>query len=315
MRAAEIINPMRLQEVTQYRPHLYLDMDGVQADFFTAWAKLSGKQRYKEIGDRAQREASIADLNARGAKFVEQFFATLPVLSGAQTLIKFLRDNNIKYTILSAPLRGNEEASIRGKLAWLDRHHPGTSATAIFTGEKQRYATSNGKPNVLVDDFKKYVNAWSADGGIAVLYRWNNVAGAIDQLRDIYNIDSAPANGIQTIKEASIGTLYTKDIAASYRLGDMLIKISQHLIDRAEERDVDNYALDRTLRRLFRIKSKIRQQESGQKFWVYNPHDDISVGIMALDSGAFLATTVIQGAPHAQGFRPIIRLYENLTEY
>ena len=305
---------MRIKEVVQHKPHLFLDMDGVQADFFTAWARLFGKEQYKDIGDRAQREVSIADINSRGPEFVEAFFTNLPVLPGAQTLIKFLRDNKIDYTILSAPLRGNEEASIRGKLAWLDRHHPGSSATAIFTGEKQRYATTNGKPNVLVDDFKKYVNAWTADGGIAVLYRWNNVGSAIDQLRDIYGIDSEPPDPIQAIREAIIGTLYPKDIAATYKTGDMLIKISRHLIDRAEERDVDNYALDRTLRRLFRIKSKMRQQESGQKFWVYNPHDDISVGIMPLDSGAFLATTVIQGAPHAQGSRPIVRLYEESRE-
>jgi len=305
---------MRIKEVVQHKPHLFLDMDGVQADFFTAWARLFGKEQYKDIGDRAQREVSIADINSRGPEFVESFFTNLPVLPGAQTLIKFLRDNKIDYTILSAPLRGNEEASIRGKLAWLDRHHPGSSATAIFTGEKQRYATTNGRPNVLVDDFKKYVNAWTADGGIAVLYRWNNVGSAIDQLRDIYGIDSEPTNAIQAIREAIIGTLYPKDIAATYKTGDMLIKISRHLIDRAEERDIDNYALDRTLRRLFRIKSKMRQQESGQKFWVYNPHDDISVGIMPLDSGAFLATTVIQGAPHAQGSRPIVRLYEESRE-
>jgi hypothetical protein len=164
-------------------------MDGVQADFFTAWAKLFGKERYKDIGDRAAREASINDLNQRGPEFIRKFFATLPVLPGAAELIAFLRDNRIPYTVLSAPLRGNEEASIEGKRIWLDRHHPGTSQDAIFTSEKQRYAITGGQPNVLVDDFKKYINAWQADGGIAVLYRWNNVASAIERLKKIYGID------------------------------------------------------------------------------------------------------------------------------
>jgi len=171
------------------QPHLYLDMDGVQADFFTAWAQLSGKSRYKEIGDRAAREASIDDLNRRGPQFIRRFFATLPVLPGANKLIAFLQDNRIPYTVLSAPLRGNEEASIEGKRAWLDQHHPGSSRDAIFTSEKQRYATTSGRPNVLVDDFKKYINAWQADGGIAILYRWNNVDDTINKLRAIYDID------------------------------------------------------------------------------------------------------------------------------
>jgi hypothetical protein len=179
---------MRAEEFVS-KPHLYLDMDGVQADFFTAWAKLFGKERYKDIGDRAAREASINDLNQRGPEFIRKFFATLPVLPGAAELIAFLRDNRIPYTVLSAPLRGNEEASIEGKRIWLDRHHPGTSQNAIFTSEKQRYATTGGQPNVLVDDFKKYINAWQADGGIAVLYRWNNVSSAIEQLKKIYGID------------------------------------------------------------------------------------------------------------------------------
>jgi hypothetical protein len=312
MRAAEIINPMRLQEVTQHRPHLYLDMDGVQADFFTAWAKLSGKQRYKEIGDRAQREASIADLNARGAEFVEQFFATLPVLSGAQTLIKFLRDNDIKYTILSAPLRGNEEASIRGKLAWLDRYHPGTSGTAIFTDEKQRYSTTNGNPNVLVDDFKKYVNAWSADGGIAVLYRWNNVAGAIDQLRKIYGIDQpGRVNSLEALREATLGTLYPPTILGTARIDDIVIALSKHLYDRAEERKIPLSKIESTIRRLRRVKSKMKQHGPGSRFWVHNPYEEIALGFQVLDSGAFKVNTVIAEPPHAQGEVPIIRMYEN----
>jgi predicted nucleotidyltransferase/GNAT superfamily N-acetyltransferase/5'(3')-deoxyribonucleotidase len=315
MRAAEIINPMRLQEVTQHRPHLYLDMDGVQADFFSAWARLFGKERYKEIGDRAQREATIADLNARGPEFVEQFFRNLPVLSGAQTLIKFLRDNDIKYTILSAPLRGNEEASIRGKLAWLDRHHPGTSATAIFTGEKQRYATSNGNPNVLVDDFKKYVNAWNANNGIAVLYRWNNVGAAIEQLKKIYGLEpDARVNNLNDLQEAVLGTLYPKKILGTARVGDLSIPIHRHLYDQAQSRGIDLKTIERTLRRLPRIASKLKKIEPGNKVWVYNPHDEISLGFFALDSGGYLLNTVIPKAPHQQGVTAVIRMYENLTE-
>jgi hypothetical protein len=91
--------------------------------------------------------------------------------------------------VLSAPLRGNEEASIQGKLAWLDRHNPGTSDRAIFTGDKQRYAVTQGQPNVLVDDFKKYINAWRDAGGIGILHRDNNLKATLDQLARIYGTD------------------------------------------------------------------------------------------------------------------------------
>jgi hypothetical protein len=164
-------------------------MDGVQADFFSAWARLFGKERYKDIGDKPAREASIQDLSNRGPEFVERFFATLPVLPSFAALLRWLRDHDIEFTVLSAPLRGNEEASIRGKLAWLDRHNPGTSDRAIFTGDKQRYAVTQGQPNVLVDDFKKYVAAWRDAGGIGILHRDNNLKATLDQLARVYGVD------------------------------------------------------------------------------------------------------------------------------
>ena len=179
---------MRANEFTR-RPHLYLDMDGVQADFFTAWARLFGQERYKDIGDKPAREASIQDLSNRGPEFVEQFFATLPVLPSFAALLSWLKSNDVDFTVLSAPLRGNHEASIQGKLTWLDRHNPGTSARAIFTGDKQRYAVTQGQPNVLVDDFKKYIAAWRDAGGIGILHRDNNLRATLDQLARIYGVD------------------------------------------------------------------------------------------------------------------------------
>lgn len=187
---------MRANEISP-KPHLYLDMDGVQADFFTAWAQYHAKRhnkpevlQYKDIGDQVAREQSIVEINSEGPEFVYKFFSTLPTLPGGQRLIHWLKQNNIPFTVLSAPLRGNEQASIDGKKYWLDRHNPGTSSNAIFTGEKFHYATKGGQPNVLVDDFKKYINAWKGAGGIAVLYRDADVQSTINRLSRIYKVDS-----------------------------------------------------------------------------------------------------------------------------
>lgn len=186
---------MRSNEIT--RPHLYLDMDGVQADFFTAWAQWHNRkfdqshvERYKDIGDREAREQSISELNQEGPEFIEEFFRTLPPLSGGQRLIRWLRIHQIPFTVLSAPLRNNEEPSIRGKKHWLGVHNPGTADSAIFTSQKEKLATRGGRPNVLVDDFKKYINNWRDAGGIAILYRDNNVDAVINELARIYGIKS-----------------------------------------------------------------------------------------------------------------------------
>jgi len=178
---------MKVKQIITDPPHLYLDMDGVQADFFTAWANMSGKNRYKDIGDRAAREASIDDLNRRGADWVEDFFTNLRPLPGGQRLVAWLRQHQIPFTVLSAPLRGNADASIRGKITWLDRYNPGTSAAAIFTSEKERLAQHNGRPAVLVDDYKPYVQRWRDAGGHAILYRDHQVDDVIDQLAEIYH--------------------------------------------------------------------------------------------------------------------------------
>lgn len=183
---------MKIGDITG-KPHLYLDMDGVQADFFTQWARWHNQkfgqshvERYKDIGSKEQREQSIAELSAEGPEFVERFFASLPTLQGGQKLVQWLRQNRIQFTVLSAPLRGMHGPSIAGKRTWLDQHNPGTSASAIFTGTKEKYANKGGSPNVLIDDHKKWVQNWINAGGIGILYRDNAVDSVIQELSRIY---------------------------------------------------------------------------------------------------------------------------------
>jgi hypothetical protein len=147
-------------------PHVYLDMDGVQADFFGAWSKKSGVDHWKAIGDK---EKEIEELAHSSAKEVYDFFYNLKPLSGGMEVISWLRKNKIPYTVLSAPLRGPyKDASVKAKKDWLDKYHPGSSGSAIFTDKKFQHAMDGGRPNVLIDDFGKYLGAWSDAGGIAV---------------------------------------------------------------------------------------------------------------------------------------------------
>ncbi len=176
------------------KPHLYLDMDGVQADFFGAWAKWysnkTGKQvtSYKDIGDAEAQLASIMELTNQGPEFVEQFFANLEPLQGFSSVLNWIKKNNIPYSILSAPLRGNNNASIAGKKSWLARHNPG-SQQEIFTGRKESYAINKQtkKPNVLIDDHGKYIDRWTSRGGIAIKHANSSPQSTIQALEKIYN--------------------------------------------------------------------------------------------------------------------------------
>lgn len=194
---------MRAQEILN-KPHLYLDMDGVQADFFSAWAQLHGKDRYKEIGNKAQREQSIDDLNGRGPEFIRKFFSTLPTLPGGMKLLAWLNHHKIPYTVLSSPLRGNHEASIEGKRHWLNIHNPGHESGAVFADNKERWAKNGNRPNVLIDDYKKNVAAWNNAGGMAMLYRDNNVDAVINELEKIYGITDDLTEASTPLKTYSV---------------------------------------------------------------------------------------------------------------
>lgn len=176
---------MKIREMTinNPMPHLYLDMDGVQADLFHRVAELEKVEHWDDIPD--QNEA-ITRLSLKGSKAVYDLFRNLKPLSGGQVIIKWLHDNKIPFTVLSAPLRNEQQASIDGKKDWLDQYNPGTSQDAIFTKRKFKYATIDGRPNVLVDDFNYYLNSWVEAGGIAVKHSDASTDHTIKQLTKIY---------------------------------------------------------------------------------------------------------------------------------
>jgi 5'(3')-deoxyribonucleotidase len=175
---------MKIDELSKKMPHLYLDMDGVQADFFSRWAEIEKVTHYKDITNP---EEAIVRLAKSGPELVYQFFRDLDPLQGGQQILAWLTKNKIPFTVLSAPLRIEGKASINGKKEWLDNHNPGTSNNAIFTSAKYKYATTGGQPNVLVDDFGKYLNAWSNAGGIAVKHEDGNTNHTINELEKIYS--------------------------------------------------------------------------------------------------------------------------------
>jgi len=175
---------MKISELTPKMPHLYLDMDGVQADFFGAWAKEHNVPTYKHISDP---DNAIAQLIAQGPDKVYQFFHDLEPLRGGQIIINWLHRNRIPFTVLSAPLRGiGAGPSIKAKKDWLDKYNPGTSNDAIFTSAKYKYAVTDGTPNVLIDDFGKYIDAWHNAGGIAVKHDEATTGHTIKMLEKIY---------------------------------------------------------------------------------------------------------------------------------
>lgn len=220
---------------SRYKPHVYLDMDGVQCDFFKAWSKIEGVNDYKDI---PKPEDSIKRLASQGSEFVYRFFRDLEPLRGGLSVIKWLQEHDIPYTILSAPLRYEHQASIMGKRDWLDKHHLGASESAIFASRKEKYATdSEGRPNVLIDDFGKNILPWRNKGGIGIKHDPDNGQPTIDALEKIY-FGSDENDSHSKLDEASPDTIegsFTDDLIKSKAW------LAKHVLKIMQDQKIDHF--------------------------------------------------------------------------
>ena len=159
--------------------NVYLDMDGVQVDFFGAWADYHRVSHYKETS-----EEHFERFSRKDPDHIRNFFSNLPKLHDG-AIAQWLQDRNIPFTVLSAPLRNDGATpSVEGKKMWLDKNLPGYSQHAIFTRHKYTLAMTGNKPCLLIDDFGKYVEEWRQHGGVAIKHE--NLQDTLEQLNNLY---------------------------------------------------------------------------------------------------------------------------------
>jgi hypothetical protein len=160
MRANELIGATE-------RTKIYLDMDGVLADFFAEYAKLAG------VTSGSYRDIPPAKADPTLDKMVgTDFFHRLPKFPTADSLVKLVLQYVPAYAICSSPLRGDHANSEVHKRAWIKDHLNPQPAEIIITGMKERHAVNpDGSPNILIDDRGTNIVAWRARGGIGIKYQ------------------------------------------------------------------------------------------------------------------------------------------------
>ena len=163
-------------EARSSTPIVYVDMDGVLADFFGEVAREHDVEYWREIHRK--------DLGIDQIAKQPEFFAGLPVLPNAGQLIKGVLGLANKYSILSSPLMSNVEESSREKMQWLQRHLKNHQPRAvIFDHEKYKYAQQPDEtPNILIDDWDTNIKLWEANGGIGILYKPENCQEVLHKL-------------------------------------------------------------------------------------------------------------------------------------
>jgi len=158
------------------KPIVYIDMDGVLADFFGEVAREHKVGYWREIHRKKLGIDQIAQQQG--------FFENLPPMPHAALLIAGVITLAGNYSILSSPLMSNVEQSSDEKAEWLRDHLSDHQPQAIiFDHEKYKFAKqADGTPNILIDDWDTNIKLWEHLGGIGILYKDENCNDALKQL-------------------------------------------------------------------------------------------------------------------------------------
>jgi 5'-nucleotidase len=138
------------------QPHIFLDLDGVMADF-DAHAAAQGKYG--------------ADGYVNWDKLDYNWWITMPPCDGAKAFYDAVKElATVKF--LTAP--SLDETSFSGKAAWVQKFVPERGKfilkdLIICPGSGKNYLA---KPNhILIDDREKNVQEWIAAGGIGIHHK------------------------------------------------------------------------------------------------------------------------------------------------
>ena len=159
-------------EQIEEKPVVYIDMDGVLADFFGGVEKLYGVEHWKELSSDNKLDLKQEVINKIQGT---DFFATLPEFPTADQLIAMVKKfTGGSFSILTSPLRGDHEVSSKYKKLWISQHIENPAQT-IITGRKESYAKdkASGTPNILIDDRPVNIERWQGAGGYGILYQAN----------------------------------------------------------------------------------------------------------------------------------------------
>ena len=166
-------------------PILYVDMDGVLADFYGPFNKMAGVSSWKDASKDTVSQV-LRDITKQ-----QDFWINLVVLSGVPKLLSAIQSLfNGQYKVLSKALAGDKRV-VAQKKQWVQANmqlQPNEIIIMPATADKGTYATqSDGSANILIDDFGYNIKKWRSAGGIGIQHTNDTVNNTIKQLQQVLN--------------------------------------------------------------------------------------------------------------------------------
>jgi FMN phosphatase YigB (HAD superfamily) len=152
-------------------PHLFLDCDGVLADFDAGARKILGTDVRSFEARHGKREFW------RRLARTKDFYAILPEMPDARELFEAVK--HLQPTILTGLPIGNWAAP--QKVRWAAEHFPGVPIITCMARDKFRHMTG---ADVLVDDSLTHRAAWENAGGTFVHHK--TARASLEELARIF---------------------------------------------------------------------------------------------------------------------------------
>ncbi len=163
------------EEESEYK--VYLDMDGVLADFDQRFRDISGMEP-KEFENKY---GTKAFWNLIDEENKIKFWVGIPVMSGAADLVNAVKDYN--YELLTSP--SAKKQSYLGKILWV-KNHTGdvfpSKPRINFKKAKEKHLVKPQltKTDILIDDREDTIGRWNTAGGTGIVYK--NISQVLNDL-------------------------------------------------------------------------------------------------------------------------------------
>jgi len=153
-------------------PQIFLDCDGVMADFDSYAEKIFGcPSRSAEAALGTKR--FWCDLAGH-----DGFFCKLPLMADAMELYTAVK--HLSPIILTAVPKSGRDWAEPQKRTWAKEHFPDTKVICCFAEEKRLHMQPG---DILIDDWPKYKHLWEEAGGIFILH--TSAAQSIAELKEL----------------------------------------------------------------------------------------------------------------------------------